>query len=218
MAREGLRGHRLFWQEFRTNFDMTGAVLPSGRPLATALSRLVQEGDGPKRILEAGPGTGAVSRRIIKAMKPDDTLDLVEWNGTFVDLLRQHLVEHVEFRYAAPRVSVYHQKVEDLPGESHYDAIVSGLPLNNFGVDDVERILSAFLRLLKPGGTLSFFEYMGVRYARGLVGNRPSRERLAGITRALSEILVRYEFRRDWIWRNVPPAWVHHCRIADSSS
>ena len=58
--------YRVFWREFRENFHTTGAVLPSGRSLAAALCYYLN-GDGrPKRILEVGPGTGAVTRTIVR--------------------------------------------------------------------------------------------------------------------------------------------------------
>ena len=93
-----------------------------------------------------------------------------------------------------------------------YDLIVSGLPLNNFAVADVERILAALTALLAPGGTLSFFEYIAVRPARALVSGRSERARLRGIGQAMRAVLDGREIRRDAVWLNVPPAWVHHVR------
>ena len=41
----------------------------------------------------------------------------------------------------------------------------------------------------------------------------PGRERLRGISRVLESVLGEGEIRRDWVWINVPPAWVHHVRM-----
>ena len=79
-----LSEYRLFLREFWSNYHTTGAILPSGPWLAAALARYVGKGDRPQRILEVGPGTGAVTRRIARAMRPADRLDLVELNGSFV--------------------------------------------------------------------------------------------------------------------------------------
>jgi hypothetical protein len=38
------------------------------------------------------------------------------------------------------------------------------------------------------------------------------RVRLRGVTAAMKRLLVPHEVRRDWIWLNIPPAWVHHVR------
>ena len=105
-----------------------------------------------------------------------------------------------------------HCPVEELPHDRTYDVIVSGLPLNNFSAGVVEQILAALVSLLAPGGTLSFFEYIAVRRARALVSGRAERERLRGVGRAMRAVLDPYEIRRDAVWLNVPPAWVHHVR------
>jgi phosphatidylethanolamine/phosphatidyl-N-methylethanolamine N-methyltransferase len=203
---------RLFFREYVRSFRTTGAILPSGRWLAAALARYVGS-DGPgQQILEVGPGTGAVTRRIAAAMRPDDRLDLVELNDTFVAKLRAGLAEEPCLCRVADRTRVLHAPIEDLPGEACYDVVISGLPLNNFTPEEVEHILARLVGLLRPGGTLSFFEYIAIRFARAVVSRRAERARLRGIARALGTVLDGHEIRRDWVWPNVPPAWVHHVR------
>jgi phosphatidylethanolamine/phosphatidyl-N-methylethanolamine N-methyltransferase len=211
--RRRLQENALFFREFLRNFHTTGAILPSGRFLAAALARFVDRPSAaPRSILEVGPGTGAVTGRIIRGMGPADRLDLVELNGTFVRQLEQRFQTDPRFMAVANRARVLHCAVEELPRQQGYDLIVSGLPLNNFAVDVVERILAALTNLLTPEGTLSFFEYIAVRPARAMVGGRAERARLRGISRALRRALDGREIRRDGVWCNVPPAWVHHLR------
>ena len=204
----------LFFREFLRNFHTTGAILPSGRPLAKALARYVaQPAEAPRRIIEVGPGTGAVTWHIISALRPLDRLDLVELNESFVRRLERRFQTDPHFHSAAGRTRVLHCAVEELPRDSTYDLIVSGLPLNNFSVDLVERILQILLSLLAPGGTLSFFEYIAMRRAKAIISGPAERQRLRGIQRAMQNVLKMHEIRRDAIWRNVPPAWVHHVRV-----
>jgi phospholipid N-methyltransferase len=113
---------------------------------------------------------------------------------------------------------VLHQPVETLEDEAPYDVIVSGLPLNNFSAPAVENILQVFRRLLRAGGHLSFFEYIAIRSARATISRGAERERLRGIGQALDELLTPHEIRRDWVWPNVPPAWVHHVRLPAASA
>ncbi|HEV3340329.1 MAG TPA: methyltransferase domain-containing protein [Pirellulales bacterium] len=207
-----LRNHRVFLREYLRHFHHTGAIAPSSRWLGAALARHVSDGRGSRRILEVGPGTGAVTRHILARLGEHDRLDLVERNSTFVAHLRHCFEREPAFAAAAGRAQVIHSPVEELPSEQPYDAIVSGLPFNNFSESDVRRILEALGRLMVPGGTLSFFEYVGVRPARALVSGRAERERLAGVGRALREVLDGREFSRECIWPNLPPAWVHHVR------
>lgn len=206
--------HTLFFREFLRNFHSTGAIAPSGRWLAAALARFVdQPGDGGRRILEVGPGTGAVTRRIVRALRPDDRLDLVELNDQFVAQLRNCLERDPTFQPVAERTRVLHCALEELDEGTTYDVIVSGLPLNNFTGPVVETVLKRLIGLLEPGGTLSFFEYVGIRRARGMISGRAERDRLRHITRVMGEAIRRHEFRRDRVWPNLPPAWVHHLRV-----
>jgi phosphatidylethanolamine/phosphatidyl-N-methylethanolamine N-methyltransferase len=182
--------------------------------LSAALSRFVGDGHaGAREILEVGPGTGAVTRLIAQRMRPNDRLDLVELNESFVGCLRDRLRTDPALRPLSARTRVLHCPVQQLPQEAAYDLIISGLPLNNFSVPEVEEILATLARLLRPGGTLSFFEYMAIRRLRSLVSGRAERARLRGIGKALGGLLGEHEIRREWIWPNVPPAWVHHVRL-----
>jgi phosphatidylethanolamine/phosphatidyl-N-methylethanolamine N-methyltransferase len=145
-------------------------------------------------------------------MGATDRLDLVELNESFVRQLELRFANEPAFHAVADRARVLHCPVERLPRGESYDLIVSGLPLNNFAVADVEKILAALTELSAPGGTLSFFEYIAVRSARTLVSGRAERARLRGIGQALRATLDGREIRRDAVWLNVPPAWVHHVR------
>jgi phospholipid N-methyltransferase len=203
----------VFFREFVRNFHTTGAVLPSGRFLAGALARYVaQAGDG-RRILEVGPGTGAVTQHIIARLRPADRLDLVELNDAFVAQLRRRLETEPRFRAVSDRTRIFHCPIEELPLGEKYDLIVSGLPLNNFAAADVCSILDRLTQLLSPQGTLSFFEYIFIRNARSLVSGRSERQRLQGIGQAMNRVFDGHRIRRDWVWLNVPPAWVHHVRV-----
>jgi phospholipid N-methyltransferase len=228
--RQRLADYRVFWREFRQAYTSTGAVLPSGRGLARALTRFVRTGEldsaaekngartnaavatSARRILEVGPGTGAVTMQIIHDMRSHDRLVLVERNEQFVAHLGERLNEIPSNPSARGRVSLMHATVEELPENEPYDLIISGLPLNNFTVESVEQILKKLGRLLAPGGILSFFEYVAVRRAKALVSPQSDRERLQAIASALGTFLSA-EVRRDLVLINVPPAWVHHVRL-----
>jgi phospholipid N-methyltransferase len=209
-----LHDHRVFWRQFRRHYHTTGAIAPSSRFLAAALARYVggPAGEG-KKLLEVGPGTGAVTAQIARLMSDRDTFDLVELNADFVRRLQQRFAAEMPFCSLGRRARVLHGRLEDLPRRAQYDRIISGLPLNNFSVSDVERILAAFRGLLRPGGVLSFFEYAAIRPARALVSGRKERARLRGIGRTLAGLLEAHEIRRDRVWRNLPPAVVHHVRF-----
>src|SRR3712207_2100544 len=60
-----VRDHLEFLRQFRRQFETTGAVAPSSRFLAAAMTGPLSRRTKPARILEVGPGTGAVTRKIV---------------------------------------------------------------------------------------------------------------------------------------------------------
>jgi phosphatidylethanolamine/phosphatidyl-N-methylethanolamine N-methyltransferase len=208
-----LSNYRVFVKQFFRRYHTTGAILPSGRSLANALCRYVCDdgASGPREILEVGPGSGAVTARLVQLLRPADRLTLVEVNDDFVRHLNDRFAAEPDFRAAADRAKLVHGRLEEIGGEHCFDRIVSGLPLNNFAADEVRQILDAFARLAKPGGILSFFEYVAVRKAKRLMSGRDERQRLREIGELISGLAER-EIRRDCVLLNVTPAWVHHIK------
>jgi phosphatidylethanolamine/phosphatidyl-N-methylethanolamine N-methyltransferase len=204
--------YRAFLTEFLRNYQTTGAVIPSGRALGAALCRHVGNG-APQHILEAGPGTGAVTGCLIERMRAEDELWLVELNPTFAAHLRDAFRQRPSFRAAADRCHLIEGSIQALGQERYFDLIVSGLPLNNFSPGSVRAILEAYATLLKPAGVLSFFQYMLIRDAKMLVSFGVERTRLKNVGEAIDALLGEREFAREWVWPNVPPAWVHHLRF-----
>lgn len=202
-----------FLRQCRRNFRHTGAILPSTRFLARALASEVRQPRGPARVLEVGPGTGSVTKEIVRHLRPGDRLDLVEINAHFVDVLRQRFARDPDFAPQRDRVAVVHGAAEALPGEGVYDFIVSGLPLNNFPVEQVRTIFRAYDRLLKPGGTLTYFEYVFIRQLKVPFVNRRERRRLFRVGRVVGGYIRDYQVRRERIFINVPPATVRHLRL-----
>ena len=205
-----MRDHIHFFRQFRSRFKTTGAVAPSSRFLANAMTGPLQQHRGPARILEAGPGTGAVTRSIVKLLKPEDRLDLVELNESFVQLLERRFETDALYKRAAGQSQIHVCPLQDFEPDGRYDFIISGLPLNNFSADSVRDIFDAYFRLLAPGGVLSYFEYMYVRPMRKLVSSGQEKERIDALDEIMGEHLDRHRFRTSWVFVNFPPAWVQH--------
>jgi len=208
-----LADYRLFLREFRQTFHSTGAILPSGRALARALASQVGGNGRGQRVLEVGPGTGAVTGQIIARLGAEDRLDLVELNERFAHVLIKRLKHDPSWQKVAERVRVLQMPVEELNEDCQYEVIVSGLPLNNFSCEVVEQILAQFHRLAAEGGSLSFFEYVAIRKAKSLCSKPAERRRLSGIGQLLDRELSAWEVDRKCVLTNVPPAWVHHLRL-----
>ncbi len=133
------------------------AVIPAGKP---------------RRILEVGPGTGAFTEAILEQLEDGDALHLVELNETFCAALEQSVLS--PHRVARPGVELvlHNASIADVDLEGAYDAIVCGLPFNNFTPSLAATIFDSMLRRLGPGGELAYFEYLGIRPLRRLLGPR----------------------------------------------
>ena len=207
-----LKDHWEFWRQFRQRFETTGAIAPSSQFVARAMTGPMVRRERPGRILEVGPGTGAVTKRIVRLLRPEDRFDLVELNETFAGLLRERFETDPRYRAAADRSQVHVCPIQEFAATEPYDIIVSGLPLNNFPAELVRSIFQTYFKLLAPGGTLSYFEYMYVRPLRKLVVGQDERTRLNEIDRIANEYLSEYRIGRSWVFANFPPAWVQHLR------
>ncbi|MGE3803534.1 MAG: class I SAM-dependent methyltransferase [Gemmataceae bacterium] len=206
-----------FFREYWRHFHTTGSILPSSRFLARAMVSDVARPHPPARILEAGPGTGAVTRALVQVLQPDDRLDIVEINDAFVELLRGRFEQEEEFRQRRDQAAILHRPVEEIEGSDIYDFIVSSLPLNNFPVELVRRILRSFRRLIKPGGILTYFEYAWVRNLKMPLVPRRERRRLAQLGHVVGKYITAHQVQQDLVWLNVPPAIVRHLRFAEKN-
>lgn len=211
--RQTLLEYGTFLREARNSFKTVGAVLPSGRFLARAIASELRGRNGPMQVLEVGPGTGALTWEIVRYLRPQDRFDVVELNAGFVDALNERFRREWHFRRVADRTRILHMPVQELPGEDSYDVVISGLPFNSFPAELVRNIFDAFIRITKPGGVLSFFEYLWIRDVRHYFVAKAERRRLLRVGSVIGRYLKRYEFRCDTVPINVPPALVHHLRI-----
>ena len=172
-----------------------------------------RDGNSPVRVLEIGPGTGAVTRTLVRHIREGDRFDLVELNESFVEMLNGRFENEPHWKRAREQSQIHMVPVQEFQTDEPYDFVISGLPLNNFPTDLVEEIFQAYFRLLKPGGVLSYFEYQFVRSIRTRVGKQEERNRLAAIDATMKSYTDRLRFRRDWIFVNLPPAWVQHLSL-----
>jgi phosphatidylethanolamine/phosphatidyl-N-methylethanolamine N-methyltransferase len=209
--------YKHFFREFRRDFHHTGAVLPSGFFLSQALVRPLRLPRLPAHILEVGPGTGSVTREIARRLQVGDRLDAVEINPRFAQMLEQKVRRDPLLSFWQDDIHVINAPVQDIIGESIYDFIISGLPLNNFTVAEIRSVFAAFTRLLRPGGTLVYFEYALVRQLKTPFVNRHERRRLLRVSRVVGRYIRQHQVRRERIFINVPPAIVRQLCLKPTS-
>jgi phospholipid N-methyltransferase len=212
MMKRALQENWEFLKQFRRRFETTGAVLPSSRFLARAMTGPLRSRTAPKRVLEVGPGTGAVTRSIVQHIGAEDRLDLVEINPHFAELLRARFATDHRYKSAAARSAIHVSPLQEFQADGPYDFIVSGLPFNNFSARLVGELVDSCFQLLAPGGSFTFFEYMYIRPIKCALLRGAERQRLSEIEAMLQARFRDHRFRRDWVFVNIPPAWVQHLR------
>ncbi|MBD0675566.1 class I SAM-dependent methyltransferase [Streptomyces sp. CBMA156] len=211
--------HLLFLAEALRTFHDTGALAPSGPELVNALVvPVTSRPNRPISVLEVGAGTGVVTRRLAQVLRPGDRLHVVEANARFADRLREDPVLAARRPGIGLRLSAC--RIEELPEcrvsapegarpegrAERYDVIVSGLPFTNFGPAQVRDILDRYLRLLKPGGELTYFGYLGTTTARTLFSGPRRGARHRAVVRLLRRFETTYGLGERTVWRNLPPA------------
>jgi phospholipid N-methyltransferase len=218
-----LREWVFFARTFRTDALRVASLIPTSQTAARAMSAQVAQDTRPhKAILEVGPGSGAITEALAHAVGPTDQLTLVELNPDFVRYLRQRL--HTDRRFAAvrDRVDLLEMSITDLSGEATFDHIVSALPFTNFPPELVEAVLDRYQTLLKPGGSLTFIEYVWGRRARialsGLTGHRAQKAGAEAVEKLIAARIRSYEWERATVLRNLPPAWIRRWRFSQNNA
>ncbi|MFF1285809.1 class I SAM-dependent methyltransferase [Streptomyces sp. NPDC058299] len=201
----------MFLIEAARDLRTTGAIAPSGRALSRALTDPVRDLAGrPLTVLEVGGGTGAVTRALIPQLSRGSRLDIVEANPRFAAQLRDLVASHPHLAGTPRQVDVHQTYVEQLDTDQQYDVIISGLPLTNFTPAQVERIMARYMDLLHPGGTLTYFAYLGTRAIRALTASQAEARRHASVEAVMSTYQRAYGTGRWTVWANLPPAHVWH--------
>jgi len=202
-----------FVRQLQHSYTSIGALIPTSPYAARAMASEANRRAGPRAILEVGPGTGSITAAIVAGMGPQDRLVLCELNADFVAYLRRRLDTEPEFQRVRDQVTLLHMDVTQLDRSEQYDCIVSAIPFTNCPPDVIESILECYRAILKPDGVLTYIEYAYMRMVKERLLSGEARRELADASAVLDRYIERYQFRRDLVYRNVPPAWVRHLRF-----
>lgn len=136
-----------FIKQFLKNPQQIGALTPSSPGLTRAMLEPI-DFDKARDIVELGPGTGPFTRALLKKMRPDARLFVVEINDEFCVQLR---------KIDDKRLHVIHGDAGKLSAlVSRADYVVSGLPLITFPKEVASAIL---VEIAKIAPTYIQFHY-----------------------------------------------------------
>lgn len=201
-----------FLRQTKSHYKTTGAIAPSSPALARAITRPLARGPRPCRVLEVGPGTGAFTRRILSLLREEDELTIYEINPAFAEYIRQGLNGGNMFPKRRIRASIVQAPIQSIPRQPVFDYAISSIPFNNFPPELVREMLQAMFDVLKPGGVLSYFEYVWMRDLKIMISPSPVRERVQGVKEVIREYLSKYQFAASVVYLNLPPAYARHLR------
>ncbi|MBI69077.1 MAG: hypothetical protein CMJ38_03510 [Phycisphaerae bacterium] len=189
------------------NYHATGAIAPSSRFLAGEMVASIQQGEH-KRILEVGCGTGAFTKAILNTLQSGDEFHIVEMNETFCEDIETNML--ASFRENNPDITLklHNELLQEAELEGEFDAIICGLPFNNFPVELVEELFQTMLALLKEGSELAYFEYLGMRTIKAIFGTPTLRKATEERTADINARMREFQGSENSVWCNLPP-----CRV-----
>ena len=197
------------WKSCFGNFHEIGMLTPSSRYLARAMIKSSFSLSGKKNILEVGPGTGPVTREIVRRLGPDDKLSICEINQELLQHLKEDLEKFSPYREKHLQISFYHCPVQELKTQytgEKFTSIVSSLPFLRFEAHVVEEIISMYKELITPSGYISWYEYIFVRQFLELVALYRSESRIIKLGKLLNRESKKGSIR--YVFANIPPAQV----------
>lgn len=206
-----------FWSFIRQPSE-SGTFLPLSPFVARRLIKNIPQGTDnspPRRILEAGPGSGAVTRHLVERLGRKDTLVLVEYDKLLSEKLKNIFKTEIE----KGLVEVNNASLQDLshwnPDRRKFDVIVSTIPLNSLpSVDVLRDIFQAFIELANLNCFADFGEYAGTSSLRNLISWLTGNKAYLEITAEKIQFFQIHSHAPSEIEiRNIPPARVIHCML-----
>ena len=178
----------LFFRQWLRSPKSMGAVIPSSRVLARAVTEAVRWAPG-EHVIELGAGTGAISQGLIDAGIPPDALMMIELDPQLFDYLRTRFpAVRVVNGDATRLVDIVRQL-----GITRVSTIISGLPMVTMPLAFQRAIIEQSFEVLGTDGYLLQYSYSPVS---------PIPARKLGVEAKLVKFVV----------RNVPPATVWRFR------
>lgn len=152
--REKIADEVRFFRSWAENPLTIGAVSPSSPDLARRMASFV-ETDGDGKVLELGPGTGVVTKEILRRGVPAGNVVAIEFNHEFCRLLKRRYPDMEVVEGDAYKLGKTLGDME--PGS--LSSIVSSLPLFTKPRHVRRALIEDALTLLKPGAPFIQFSY-----------------------------------------------------------
>ncbi len=144
----------LFWRRWISDPRSVGAVVPSSPALTRRMAREVVLREG-EAVVELGPGTGTVTRALLKSGVPEERLILVELDPEMHKFLAARFPRALVLCGDAAKLD----RLLPPQWRGRVSTVVSSLPLLAIPLKTRARIAEAVFRVLAPGGRMVQFTY-----------------------------------------------------------
>ena len=193
-----------FVRQSLKNLTRTGSALPTSGSAARTITTLVgPTSSQPRRILEVGAGTGAITQFLAKLLGPGDQLIVCEIDPVYLDLLQRRFGHQ-------PQVTVAATSVFELSVAHPFDQVVSTLPFGSLSAQQVKATFDFYRGLLTQKGTLIFAEFAFVRHLRcHLYRLSQRRQDFRRASAELDRHIQAYAISKRRVWTNLPPLEIH---------
>lgn len=170
----------------------------------------------PLRVLELGPGTGAITVRILEQLQAGDSLAVCEINPKFLALLRAKLQENRNYQLNRENITFYSCAVQELPEDRKYDVIICALPFLNFDLPTVEEIFAKLKRLSAEDTVMTYYEYIGLRPVSLAVSPPRLKRRMKELDSFFKGVFEKHLSGRYQVWFNLLPINVYTLKSIES--
>lgn len=192
-----LRRNLGFLRRWLRNPKAVGAVMPSGRSLASAMVAGIDL-KAPGKVVELGGGTGNITAALLEAGVPPTDLAVVERDPAFAEVITRRFPD---VRLLLGDAADLRRLLRDA-GIDQVKAVVSSLPLLSIPERACLRIISEAVAALDDEGVLVQFTY------------GPA----SPVSRRIATRLGLQAERIGWVVDNIPPASVWRYRPSRAGS
>lgn len=204
-----IRDNVVFLKQCLCDFQSTGALCRSSKRAAHGLTEpLRQISRKPYKILELGPGTGAITEKILEDMIPGDQFHTCEINPEFMIALKKRLLSLPTYQRHKERVEFLLCPAQEIPTECKYDLVVGCLPFLNFDLTTVIEIFEHIKKLSHEETIMTYFEYTGIRTT-----GRYLSKRLRAVNDYLAEVYNNHRVAHKRVLFNLFPMNIHYLKI-----
>ena len=183
----------MFFRQYLSNPGVTGAIAPSSRFLARCIVDAAAIEPG-KRVLELGPGNGAFTGEVVRALGGTGSYLGIDINPMFIASLQRRFTS---LSFVAGDAATYDFS-QYCKANGAFDAVVSGLPWAAFPQSLQVSILEQVLPQVTEQGTFVTFAYLGLHL-------KPAGR---GFRRLLHSYFAQVS-TTSTVWGNLPPAFVY---------